>query len=180
MITLKQAIKIRELANAPADVRKAFLSREKRPRYLLGGAGFSGAGAFRRGILTQHQLSKYMSKIKVIIGTLIDGLIEGKPPIINENGKSRCAIEISHEEVCCDLDTSCRGEILSSKRCYNTPWGVCERRYKAWGGSLEYSSVTFRIVGGAEIAEKAAAAQRLAVEAQAAAEELKRFQLEVV
>jgi hypothetical protein len=118
-----------------------------------------------------------MSKIKVIVGTLIDGLIEGKPPIINQSGKSRCAKEISHEEVLCEQDTSCRGEIISSKRCYDTPWGVCERRYKAWGGSLEYSSVTFRLVTGAEIAEKAMVAQRLAGEAQAAAEELRRFQL---
>jgi hypothetical protein len=117
-----------------------------------------------------------MSKVKVIVGTLFNGLIEGKPPIINESGKSRCAVEISHKEALCDLDTSCRGEILESLRCYDTPWGVCERRYKAWGGSLEYSSVTFRIVGGAEIAEKALKAQNLAAAAQAAADELKRFQ----
>ena len=121
-----------------------------------------------------------MSKVKVIIGTLIDGLIEGRPPIINQSGKSRCAVEISHKEVCCDLDTSCKGEILNSKRCYDTPWGVCERHYKSWGPSLEYSSVKFRMVAGAEIAEKAMVAQRLAGEAQAAADELKRFQLEVV
>jgi hypothetical protein len=121
-----------------------------------------------------------MSKIKVIIGTFIDGLIEGKPPIINESGKSRCAVEISHTEVCCDLDTSCRGEVLDSKRCYQTPWGVVERHYKSWGGSLEHSAVTFRIVGNGEIAEKALVAQRLAGEAQAAADELKRFQLAVV
>jgi hypothetical protein len=116
-------------------------------------------------------------KIKVIIGTLFNGLIEGKPPIITENGTSRCAIEISHKEVCCDRDTSCKGEILSSKRCYDTPWGVCERHYKSWGPSLEYSSVKFRMVTGAEIAEKALVAQRLAAEAQAAAEELQRFHL---
>ena len=121
-----------------------------------------------------------MSKIKVIIGTLIDGLIEGKPPIINQSGKSRCAVEISHTEVCCDLDTSCRGEILSSKRCYETPWGVVERHYKSWGGSLEFHAVTFRIIGNGEIAEKALVAQNLAAAAQAAAEELRRFQLEVV
>ena len=121
-----------------------------------------------------------MSKVKVIIGTLIDGLIEGRPPIINQSGKSRCAVEISHKEVCCDLDTSCRGDILDSRRCYQTPWGVVERHYKSWGGSLEFNSVTFKIVGGAEIAEKALVAQRLAGEAQAAADELKRFQLEVV
>ena len=121
-----------------------------------------------------------MSKVKVIIGTLIHGLIEGKPPIINESGKSRCAVEISHTELCCDRDTSCRGEILESLRCYDTPWGVCERRYKAWGGALEYSSVTFRMVGNGEIAEKAMVAQKLAQAAQAAADELKRFQLEVV
>ena len=121
-----------------------------------------------------------MSKIKVIVGTLIDGLIEGKPPIINESGKSRCAVEISHKEVLCEQDTSCRGEVLDSKRCYATPWGVCERHYKAWGGSLEFHSVTFRIIGGTEIAEKALKAQKLAAEAQAAADELRRFQLEVV
>jgi len=118
-----------------------------------------------------------MSKIKVIVGTFIDGLIEGRPPIINENGKSRCAKEISHEEVCCDRDTSCRGEVLDSKRCYDTPWGVVERHYKSWGGSLEFHSVSFRIIGNGEIAEKALKAQNLAEQAQAAADELKRFQL---
>jgi len=121
-----------------------------------------------------------MSKVKVIVGTLFNGLLEGKPPIINENGTSRTALEISHKEVCCEQDTSCRGEVLDSKRCYDTPWGVVERHYKSWGGSLEFHSVTFRMVGNVEIAEKALVAQRLAAAAQTAADELKRFQLEVV
>lgn len=111
---------------------------------------------------------------KVIIGTLTNGVLSGKPVIITENGKSRCAVEISHVERLCDLDTEFRGEILDSKRVYETPYGLVERHYYARGGGLERTGVRYRIVAAGEIAEKAISAQTLAAAAACAAEELKR------
>ena len=116
-----------------------------------------------------------MSKVKVIVGTLFNGLLEGNPVIIVEDGTSRPAVEISHREVLCEQNTSFRGDLLDSFRVFSTPYGLVQRHYYARGGGLERTGVTFKIVASGEIAEKAIKAQQLAAAAQAAAEELKRF-----
>ena len=111
---------------------------------------------------------------KIIIGTEENGVAEGRPVIIIQNGKVSFAEEISHNHKCCEEDTSFKGDTLDDWRVYKTPYGIIERHYWARGGGLDRTGIDYKIITPNEIKEIANRAIVTAMAAQEAAEEFLR------
>ncbi len=116
-----------------------------------------------------------IQKRKLLCGVPENGLYAGKPMVIIENGECREAKEIGRHEVLCQQDTSYNGCLLDGVYTYETPWGVWERSYSAWGGGLEHSDISYRIIGSEELQVAAAEATATSLAAIAAADKLRMF-----